>query len=177
MSNPHVVKLQQELTGILERAFDRTVRAINDSRSGTYTGTQLYQDATDAFVDGVYGTFLPFLEFLPFRFDPQPPLPEAAFELTTSKSDDVTSIPLVPPDATSKVTTVDWTDLTLTGTTATIPKKYVDVQIAGDDLVVKVKATGIPSGTKLGTYVGDVVATNLTGNPTIARVRVRWFVI
>ena len=176
MSNPHVVKLQTELTGILERAFDRTTNAINESRSGTYTGAQLYQDATDAFIDGVYGTLLPFLEFLPFTFSPQPPVPIAAFEFT-SKVDEATSIPLVSPDPTNSVTAIVWEDLSLTGTVKTIPKKHVDVQIAGNRLVVKVKASGVPGTTTNETYVGNILATNLTGNPAIAKIRVRWFII
>jgi hypothetical protein len=168
----HVVKVQAALTGILERAYDRTLRAINDSRSGTYTSDQFYKDSADAFVDGVYGTLLPILEFLPFDFEKKPSLPVAKFEFTTA-ADQTLAIPLLDP---IKVTSVDWTKLTLTGTLTSIAKSKVEVKIATNELIVKVLGSSIPASTKLGIYNGEITGTSLAPAPVVAEIAVHWYV-
>ena len=165
--------LLAEVTKLLDGAFDRNTRAINDARSGTYTSGQLYEDSANAFLDGVYGTLLPVIEFLPFEVTRLPPFPVAEFELTTAV-DEITAIPLIDP---AQVTKVAVDDLLMTGKPAQkIAAKHVDLVIAGNDLVVKIKGSGVPA-TSPGTYEGDIVGENPSPKHPIGKVRVRWFVV
>lgn len=168
MPNPNVDTLSAELTGVVERWFDRWQKAIAAARVANYPYQQFAADVTETYVDGAWATILPWSLLGPIQVTLTPPFPVVRFHVDAAKQNATRVVPIqsVPGSTGAKSANLR------SAQNQVIPNTHVDATLAANGyLVVTIKNLGqVTAPADL--YVGDVLA-----QPTstvIARLEVAW---